>query len=139
MLKEFRDFINRGNVIDLAVAVVIGAAFGGVVTSFVKDVLMPPIGVLLGKVDFSNLYIDLSGGDTRYSALAAAQAAGKATLNYGLFLNTIVNFLIIAFAVFLIVRTVNRNKPVTTKACPRCTSMINIAATRCPHCTSEVE
>lgn len=106
MLKEFRSFIMRGNVLDLAVAVVIGGAFGAIVTSFVNDILMPPIGLLLGGADFSNLFIDLSGAG--YESLAAAQEAGAATLNYGLFLNSVINFLIIAFAIFLIVRSVNR-------------------------------
>lgn len=141
MLKEFRDFINRGNVLDLAVAVVIGAAFGGIVQSFVKDILMPPVGLLLGKVDFSNLFIDLSMGQSgvHYKALADAQKAGLPTLNYGLFLNSIINFLIIAFAVFLIIRVINRNRPVVTKTCPHCMSLIDIKATRCPQCTSQLD
>ena len=104
MLKEFKDFIMRGNVLDLAVAVIIGAAFGTIVSSFVNDILMPPIGLLLGGVDFSNLFIDLSGGG--YATLSAAQEAGAATLNYGLFLNAVINFLIVAFAVFLVLRAV---------------------------------
>jgi large conductance mechanosensitive channel len=106
--KEFKEFIMRGNVVDLAVAVVIGAAFGRIVTSFVEDILMPPIGLLLGNVDFSNLFINLSGKD--YDSIAAAKAAGAATLNYGIFINNIINFLIIAFAVFLIIRQINRMK-----------------------------
>ena len=115
MIKEFREFIQRGNVVDLAVAVVIGAAFGKIVTSFVDDILMPPIGVALGNVDFSNLFINLSGKD--YPSVAAAKAAGAATLNYGIFINTILNFIIIAFAVFLIVRQINRMQ--TPKPAPR--------------------
>jgi large conductance mechanosensitive channel len=106
MLKEFRDFIMRGNVLDLAVAVIIGVAFGAIVSSFVNDILMPPIGLLLGGVDFSNLFIDLSGGG--YATLIAAQEAGAATLNYGLFLNHIINFLIVAFAIFMVLRSVKR-------------------------------
>lgn len=139
MFKEFRDFINRGNVLDLAVAVVIGAAFGGVVSSFVKDVLMPPIGLLFGKVDFGNMFLTLSGQSA--ATLAEAQKAGAVTLNYGLFINGVISFLIVAFAVFLIVRQANRAKQpaaVTTKDCPYCLSSIPLAATRCPHCTSEV-
>jgi large conductance mechanosensitive channel len=108
MLKEFRDFIARGNVLDLAVAVIIGAAFGAIVTSFVNDIIMPPIGMLLGNVDFTNLFIDLSGGS--YATLTEAQEAGAATINYGLFINTIINFLIVAFVIFLIVRSVNKAK-----------------------------
>jgi large conductance mechanosensitive channel len=106
MLKEFKEFAMKGSVIDLAVGVVIGAAFGKIVTSFVEDIIMPPLGMLLGKVDFSNLFIPLSG--TSYNSLAEAKAAGAATLNYGLFINAIVNFLIVAFAIFLVVRTINR-------------------------------
>jgi large conductance mechanosensitive channel len=106
MLKEFRDFINRGNVVDLAIAVVMGVAFGAIVTSLVDDIIMPPIGLLLGGVDFSNLFINLSGGE--YNSLAEAQAAGAATINYGVFLNSIINFIIVAFAVFLLVKQVNR-------------------------------
>jgi large conductance mechanosensitive channel len=108
LIKEFKDFIARGNVLDLAVAVIIGAAFGAIVNSFVKDIIMPPIGVLLGGADFSNLFINLSGGS--YDSLAAAQEAGAATINYGLFINTIINFLIVAFAIFMVLRTVNRTK-----------------------------
>ena len=141
MLREFKEFIMRGNVIDLAVAVVIGAAFGRIVTSFVEDVLMPPIGLALGGVDFSDLFINLSGKD--YPSVAAAKAAGAATLNYGIFFNTIINFLIIAFAIFLIIKQINRfQKPApapVTKDCPHCLSAIPIKATRCPHCTSELK
>lgn len=116
MLKEFRDFINRGNVIDLAVAVIIGAAFGAIVTSLVKDIVMPPIGLVLGGVDFSNLFINLSG--TPYNSLVEAQEAGAATINYGLFLNTVINFLVIAFVIFLIVRQINRFKKPAPAAPP---------------------
>ena len=142
MIKEFREFIQRGNVVDLAVAVVIGVAFGKIVTSFVDDILMPPIGVALGNVDFSNLFINLSGKD--YPSVAAAKAAGAATLNYGIFINTILNFIIIAFAVFLIVRQINRMqtpKPApaaSTKDCPYCLMPIPLKAVKCAHCTSEV-
>ncbi|NUM44620.1 MAG: large conductance mechanosensitive channel protein MscL [Anaerolineales bacterium] len=145
MLKDFRSFLMRGNILDLAVAVVIGGAFGAIVTSFVKDILMPPIGLLLGKVDFANLFIDLSGGG--YTTLAAAQEAGAATLNYGVFLNTIINFVIVAFAIFMLLRGVERarKKEVpapapapATKECPYCITQIAIKATRCPNCTSQL-
>lgn len=143
MLEEFKKFVMRGNVLDLAVAVVIGGAFGAIVTSFVNDVLMPPIGLLLGRVDFSNLFVNLSGGS--YPSVAAAKAAGAPTLNYGLFLNAVVNFLIVAFAIFLLLRQVSRFlvKPTpaaapTTKECAYCTSAIPLRARRCPHCTSEL-
>src|SRR6478672_1728403 len=138
MIKEFREFIQRGNVVDLAVAVVIGAAFGKIVTSFVDDILMPPIGVALGNVDFSNLFINLSGKD--YPSVAAAKAAGAATLNYGIFINNILNFIIIAFAVFLIVRQINRMQTpapaASTKDCPYCLTAIPLKAVKCAHCTS---
>ncbi|NTW49028.1 MAG: large-conductance mechanosensitive channel protein MscL [Chlorobiales bacterium] len=143
MLKDFKEFIMRGNVLDLAVAVVIGGAFGKIVTSMVSDIIMPPVGLLLGKVDFSNLFINLSGTD--YPSLAAAQAAGAATLNYGLFINTIINFLIVALAIFIVVRASNKlKKPAptaapTTKECPYCLSTVPIKATRCPQCTSELK
>jgi large conductance mechanosensitive channel len=140
MLKEFKDFVSRGNVLDLAVAVIIGAAFGSIVTSLVKDIIMPPIGLILGHVDFSNLFINLSG--TSYASLAEAQKAGAATINYGLFINSVLNFLIVAFAIFVILRIVNRNRakaPATTKACPYCASTIAIAAVRCPQCTSDLQ
>ncbi len=142
MLKDFKEFAVKGNVLDLAVGVVIGAAFGKIVTSFVSDLLMPPIGRVLGKVDFSNLFIDLSGA--HHATLAEAKAAGAATINYGLFINSIMDFLIVAFAVFLLVRQVNklRAQPaaaaVTTKECPYCVSLIPLKATRCPNCTSQV-
>jgi large conductance mechanosensitive channel len=142
MIKEFKEFAMRGNVLDMAVGIIIGAAFGQIVTSFVQDVLMPPIGRLLGRVDFSNLFVNLSG--THYPTIAAAKAAGAATLNYGLFLNTIINFLIVAFAVFLLVRQVNRlapkpaPAPAATRDCPYCLTAIPLKATKCAHCTSEL-
>ncbi len=139
MLEEFKKFAMRGNVLDMAVGIIIGAAFGAIVTSFVNDLLMPPIGRLLGNVDFSNLFINLSGQPV--ASVKAAKDAGVATINYGLFLNTILNFLIVAFAIFLLIRQVNRftgPAPVTTKDCPYCLSAIPIKATRCPHCTSEL-
>ena len=142
MLKEFKEFAMKGNVLDLAVGFIIGAAFGKIVTSLVSDIIMPPIGLILGKVDFSSLFLNLSGKS--YSSLAEAKTAGAATLNYGIFLNNIVEFLIVAFAVFLLVRMVNRwNKPApaaapSTKECPYCASTIPLKATRCPNCTSEI-
>jgi len=142
MFKEFKEFIAKGNVIDLAVGIVIGAAFGKIVTSFVEDILMPPIGLLLGKMDFSNMFINLSGQE--FDSLAAAKAAGAATINYGLFLNALINFLIIAFAIFLVVKSVNRLRKAqeaeapATKDCPFCASSIPAAAKRCPQCTSEL-
>ena len=142
MLDEFKKFVMRGNVLDLAVAVIIGAAFGAIVVSFVNDILMPPIGLLLGGVDFSNLFFSLDGQS--YPSLAAAQEAGAPTINYGVFINTVINFLIIAFAIFLIVRLASRmqkeeapGEP-TTKECPHCISTIPINATRCPNCTSQL-
>ena len=143
MLKEFKEFAMKGNVMDMAVGIIIGAAFGKIITSFVGDVLMPPIGLLLGNVDFSNLFVNLSG--TAYPSIAAAKEAGAATLNYGLFLNTVIDFLIVAFAIFMVVKQMNRLKraeapaPVTTKDCPFCASAIALKATRCPHCTSEIK
>lgn len=144
MLKQFKDFIMKGNVIDLAIAVLIGGAFGQIVTSFTNDILMPPFGLLLGNVDFSELYINLSG--QAYPSLAAAKEAGAATINYGLFLNTIINFLIIALVVFFIMRALEKvtKKPeapaeVTTKECPYCLSTIPLKATRCPNCTSQLD
>lgn len=144
VLKEFREFAVRGNVIDLAVGVIIGAAFGKIVDSLVKDVIMPPIGMMTGKVDFSNLYWNL--GDTQYTSLAEAQQAGAPTINYGMFINNIIQFLIVAFAVFLMVRSINRmRRPAETtetasetKQCPYCMSSIAILATRCPQCTSDI-
>jgi len=143
MLKEFKEFAMRGNVIDLAVGVIIGAAFGKIVASLVDDVLMPPIGRLLGHVDFSGLFVNLS--DKSYETLAAAKAAGAPTLNYGIFLNTIINFLIVALVVFLVVQQMNRltKKPApaaapTTKDCPQCAMAIPLAAKRCGHCTTQL-
>ena len=142
MIKEFKEFVIKGNVLDMAVGIIIGAAFGKVVTSFVNDVLMPPIGLLLGKVDFSNLFINLSGKS--FESLADAKKAGAATLNYGLFLNTTIDFLIVGFAIFILVRQVNRLKrqapaaAPATRACPFCVTDIPVKATRCPHCTSTV-
>jgi large conductance mechanosensitive channel len=145
MLKEFRDFAIKGNVIDLAIGIIIGTAFGRIVTSLVTDIIMPPLGVLLGKVDFSNLYINLSG--KAYASLADAKTAGAATINYGLFINTIIDFVIVAFVIFLMVRGINRMKkapalaPVipNTKECPFCYTQIPLKATRCPTCTSELK
>ena len=150
MLKDFKEFAMRGSVVDMAVGIVIGAAFGTIVKSFVDDVLMPPIGLLLGNVDFSNLFITLKEGAKAagpYASLAAAKAAGAVTLNLGVFINTIISFLIIAFAVFLVIKGINRMKKEevappaepTTKECPFCLSSIPLKATRCPHCTSELE
>jgi large conductance mechanosensitive channel len=143
MFKDFKAFLSHGNVIDLAIGIVIGTAFGAIVNSFVKDVLMPPIGLLLGHVDFTNLFITLSGPHT--TTLTEAQAANAVTLNYGLFINTIISFLIIAIAVFFLVKAIEKhNKPapapvVATKECPYCFSNINPKAKRCPNCTSELE
>jgi large conductance mechanosensitive channel len=143
MIKEFKEFAMRGNVLDMAVGIIIGAAFGQIVTSFVQDILMPPIGRLLGHVDFSNLFLSLSG--SHYDTVAAAEAAGAATLNYGLFLNTAINFLIVAFAVFLLVRQANRLAPnpasvpaPATRDCPYCLSTVPAKATKCAHCISEL-
>ena len=141
MYKEFKEFVMRGNVVDLAIGVVIGVALGKIVTSFVEDILMPPIGLALGNVDFSNLFINLSGKD--YPSIAAAKAAGAATLNYGIFINNIINFLIIAFVIFLLIRQINRmQKPAAapaTKDCPHCLSTVPAKATKCAHCTSELK
>lgn len=142
MIKEFKEFIARGNVMDMAVGIIIGIAFGAIIMSFVNDIVMPPIGLLLGKVDFANLYVNLSG--VEYASLEEARAAGAATINYGLFINAIINFLIIAFVIFLVVRRVNAMKreappaPPETKECPFCISAIPIKATRCPNCTSQL-
>jgi large conductance mechanosensitive channel len=142
MLKEFKAFAMRGNVMDMAVGIIIGAAFGRIITSLVTDVLMPPLGLALGKVDFSSLFLNISG--TPYPTLAAAKAAGAATINYGLFINSVIDFLIVAFVIFLIVRMINRwDKPEpapapATKDCPYCFSAIPVKATRCPNCTSEL-
>jgi large conductance mechanosensitive channel len=143
ILSEFKAFAIKGNVIDLAVGFVVGAAFGKIVTSFTTDILMPPIGLALGAVDFSNLFINLSS--KHFDSLAAAKAAGAPTLNYGMFLNTIIDFIIIAFAVFLLVRWINhltgadKPAPVSTKDCTYCATAIPLAATRCPNCTSELK
>ena len=142
MWKEFRDFAMRGNVVDLAIGVIIGAAFGKIVSSLVNDVLMPPIGVVLGQVDFSNLFVSLTG--RHFGSLAEAKAAGAATLNYGVFINNVIDFLIVAFVVFMVMKQINRfaMKPApeapTTKDCPYCLSKIPLKATRCPQCTSQV-
>jgi large conductance mechanosensitive channel len=144
MFKEFKEFAMRGNVIDLAVGVIIGAAFGKIVASLVDDIIMPPIGHLLGKVDFKDLFISLNG--QHYADLADAKAHAAPTLNYGLFVNTIINFLIVAFCVFLLVQQMNRwtrkPQPVpaepTTKECPQCTMTIPIRAKKCPHCTTQI-
>ena len=144
MLKEFKEFAMKGNVLDLAVGLIIGAAFGKIVTSFVNDILMPPLGLVIGKVDFTNLFINLS--DKPVNTLAEAKAAGAATINYGLFLNTIIDFLIVAFVIFLLIKQVNRIKrepapaPAvpTTKDCPYCAMAIPIPAKRCPNCTSQL-
>ncbi|MGD8585434.1 MAG: large conductance mechanosensitive channel protein MscL [Chloroflexota bacterium] len=145
MIKEFKEFVMRGSVLDLAIGIIIGAAFTAIVKSFVDDILMPPIGMLLGGVDFSELFISLDG--TTYSSLAAAQDAGAATINYGLFINAVINFLIVALVLFLIIRQVNRMRAPekeeapaapTTKECPYCRMEVALEASRCPHCTSEL-
>jgi len=144
MFKEFKEFAMRGNVLDMAVGIVIGAAFGKIVSSFVEDVLMPPLGLLLGKVDFSNLFINLSGKS--FETLSAAKAAGAPTLNYGVFVNVVINFVIVAFAIFILVRAVNKLKreekapaaAPTTKACPQCLMDVPLAAKKCGHCTSQL-
>lgn len=142
MLKEFREFAARGNLLDLAIGIILGTAFGKIITSFVNDVLMPPIGLLLGNIDFSNLFINLSG--TSYVSLAAAKEAGAPVIAYGAFINSVIDFLIVAFVMFLIVRQVNRlhkkeEEEKTTRQCPYCMSEISIKATRCPHCTSALD
>ena len=142
MLKEFKDFALRGNVVDMAVGIIIGVAFGKIVASLVKDIIMPPIGVLMGGVDFSGLFINLSG--KAFDSLAAAQKAGAATINYGVFINTVVDFVIVAFAIFMVIKQMNRLKKEpapadpTTKECPHCLSEIPIKAVKCGHCTSDV-
>ncbi|HYL60300.1 MAG TPA: large-conductance mechanosensitive channel protein MscL [Candidatus Acidoferrales bacterium] len=144
IISEFKQFVMKGNVVDLAVGFVVGAAFGKIVTSFTNDILMPPIGLALGAVDFSNLFINLSA--KHYDTLAAAKAAGAPTLNYGMFINTVIDFLIIAFAVFILVKWINRLTGAnqappapTTKDCPHCLCAIPIGATRCAHCTSDLK
>jgi len=142
MLKEFKEFAMRGNVVDMAVGIIIGAAFGKIVSSLVKDIIMPPIGKLMGNVDFTDLFINLSSGS--YESLKAAQDAGAATINYGIFINTVLDFVIVAFAIFMMIRTMNRLKreeepaAPTTKDCPECLSKIPLNAKRCAHCTSAV-
>jgi large conductance mechanosensitive channel len=148
MFKEFKEFAMRGNVVDMAVGIIIGAAFGTIVKSLVDDVLMPPIGLLLGNVDFSNIFITLKDGAKAagpYASVAAAQAAGAVTINLGLFINTVISFLIVAFSVFLVIKGVNRMRreelpppPPDTKECPFCYTAIPLMANRCPHCTSEL-
>ena len=141
MWKEFKEFVMRGNVMDMAVGIIIGAAFGKIVTSLVNDIIMPPIGLILGRVDFSNLFVNLSGG--HFESLTAAKAAGAPTLNYGTFLNTVIDFLIVAFVIFMLVKQVNRLKkapapaPPNTKECPYCKTSIPIGAVRCPNCIAD--
>ena len=143
MWKEFKEFVAKGNVMDMAVGIIIGAAFGKIVSSFVADVLMPPIGLLLGKMDFTELFINLSGKPV--ATLAEAKAAGVAVIRYGAFINTVIDFIIIAFAIFLVIQQLNRLKkapqpaPPNTKECPYCYSAIPLKATRCPQCTSELK
>lgn len=143
MLKEFKEFAMKGNVMDMAVGIIIGAAFGRIVTSLVNDIIMPPIGLLLGRVDFNSLFLNISG--TSYPTLATAKAHSAATINYGTFVNTVIDFLIVAFAIFLVVKQINRwtKKPgpppeVTTKNCPYCLSAIPLKATKCAFCTAQV-
>lgn len=145
MLKDFKDFAVKGNVIDLAVGVIIGGAFGKIVASLVNDIIMPVMGLLVGKVDFTNLFISLDG--TFYPSLAAAQEAGAATLNYGIFINIIIEFIIIALSIFLVIKQLSKLKkeeiveaaPVTTKTCSYCFTEIHLEATKCPNCTSTIE
>jgi large conductance mechanosensitive channel len=143
MWKEFKEFVMRGNVMDMAVGIIIGAAFGKIVTSLVNDIIMPPIGLILGRVDFSNLFINLSGG--QYQSVSAAKAAGAATVSYGTFMNTIIDFLIVAFVIFMLVKQVNRLKkapapaPPNTRECPYCKTSIPIGAVRCPNCISDLK
>jgi len=149
MLKEFKEFAMRGNVIDMAVGIIIGAAFGTIVNSLVQDVIMPPIGLLLGNVDFSNIFAVIKEGKVvgPYASIAAAKAAGAVTINFGVFVNTLISFILIAFAVFLLIRTINKLRrqeeipppAPTTKECLYCFSSISIKATRCPNCTSELK
>jgi len=142
MLKEFKEFVIKGSVLDLAIGVIMGIAFGAIIKSLVDDIIMPPIGLLLGNINFADLFINLSG--KAYPSLKAAQDAGAATINYGLFLNTVINFLIIAFVIFLLVRQINRMKrepapaAPATKECTYCLSAIPVKATRCPNCTSQL-
>ena len=142
MLKEFKEFALRGNMLDMAVGIIIGAAFGRIISSCVADVVSPPLSVLLGRADLSSFFFNLSGGD--YATLAEAKEAGAATLNYGIFLNTVADFLLVSLVVFLLVRQVNRFKrqeaapPPSARECPFCVSSVSLRATRCPHCTSEL-
>jgi large conductance mechanosensitive channel len=150
MFKEFREFAVKGNVVDMAVGIIIGAAFGSIINSLVTDVIMPPVGLLLGNVDFSNLFIVLKDGATHgpYVSLAEAKKAGAVSINYGFFFSTVISFLIVAFSVFILVRSINRLRrlsetpppppPATTKECPYCLSVVPIRATRCGHCTSSL-
>jgi large conductance mechanosensitive channel len=151
-LNEFKEFAIKGNVIDMAIGIIIGGAFSPIVNSLVKDIIMPPIGMVLGKVDFSNLYFALGGDGTKYQTVADAQNAGLVTINYGVFINTLISFLIVAFAVFLLVKGINKLKAndkaeaaaeeaatPTTKECPYCFETINIKATKCPHCASQLQ
>jgi large conductance mechanosensitive channel len=143
MLKEFKEFAMKGNVLDMAVGIIMGVAFGKIITSFVNDVIMPPVGRLLGNVDFSSLFLNISGQS--YNTIAEAKTAGAATINYGIFLNTVLDFLIVAFVMFFMVKQVNRIKkapeaaPASTKECGFCCSAIPIKATRCPNCTSDLK
>ena len=149
MVTEFKKFVMRGNVIDMAVGIIIGGAFTKIVNSMVADIMMPPLGLLLGKVDFSNWFVVIKQGTTAgpYATMAPAQAAGATTLNLGLFLNAIISFIIVAFCIFLLIKAINKLNspkeqapiPVTTKKCPYCCSDIPVEATRCPHCTSEIK
>ncbi len=142
MIKEFKEFAMRGSMLDLAIGIVLGAAFGRIITSLVNDILMPPIGLLLGGLDFASLFVSLRGGP--YPSIAAAKAAGAPTINYGIFLNAVIDFVIVAFVLFLVVRQVNRMRSqpeptATTKPCPYCQSTIPLGAVRCPYCTSDVK
>lgn len=152
-LNEFKTFAMRGNVVDMAVGIIIGAAFGKIVDSMVKDIVMPPLGWMMGKVDFTNLYLTLPDKDgqiLKYPSLEAAQSAGAVTINYGLFINTLISFILVAFSVFLLIKAINKLQSITkkdcadnpetctTKECPRCFSVININATKCPHCTADI-
>ncbi|HEV2356288.1 MAG TPA: large-conductance mechanosensitive channel protein MscL [bacterium] len=142
MLKEFREFAMRGNLLDMAIGIILGAAFGRIISSLVNDIVMPPIGLALGGLDFANLFVTLKGGP--YPSVAAAKAAGAPTINYGVFINTIIDFVIVAFVIFLVIRQVNRmrRQPAaapTTKPCPYCLSAIPLGAVRCPNCTSDLK
>jgi large conductance mechanosensitive channel len=149
MFKEFKEFAMRGNVVDMAVGIIIGAAFGGIIKSLVADVLMPPIGMLLGNVDFSEMFMVLKAGTPAppYATLAAAKEAGAVVMSWGVFINTVINFIIVAFAIFMVIRAMNKAKKKeeappaepTTKECPQCLSTIPIKATRCSHCTQQVQ